>query len=537
LEIPDYIVVGSGCTGAMAAQTLIDSGQRVTMLDVGVEDRHYASLIPDMDFLSIRKTQQDQYRYLLGDSAESLSWGKVKTGEHLTPGRKHLLRLVDSFLPLDSDSFFPMESLAYGGLGSGWGLGCCEFSSGELTRIGLNSSEIDKAYTTVAQRIGISGNKDDASPYTIGRLDTIQPPPLLDRNNSLLLKKYQKKRAAFNKNGFYLGRPALALLTQDLGDRKKYAYRDLDFYSDKDESAYRPWLTINNLRKTGAFSYRGNLLVTLFTEKADCIEVNCLNTLTGKSELFRSKKLLLASGVLGTARIILRSSDSGHSRLPILCNPYTYIPCIQPAMIGKAAENRKMGFAQLSLFHDPQHNNMNVAMASIYSYQSLMLFRIIKEAPLNFVDGRILMQYLASGFQIMGIHHPEERGNQKYLELKADENSPTKDRLKAQYCLSESELELNREREKKFIKALRSLGSYAIKRINPGNGSSIHYAGTLPFSKTKEAFTLSPEGKLNGTSKVFVADGSGFNYLPAKGLTFTLMANAHITALKSLKNG
>jgi hypothetical protein len=29
---------------------------------------------------------------------------------------------------------------------------------------------------------------------------------------------------------------------------------------------------------------------------------------------------------------------------------------------------------------------------------------------------------------------------------------------------------------------------------------------------------------------VFVADGSGFRYLPANGHTFTLMANAHVVA-------
>jgi hypothetical protein len=40
---------------------------------------------------------------------------------------------------------------------------------------------------------------------------------------------------------------------------------------------------------------------------------------------------------------------------------------------------------------------------------------------------------------------------------------------------------------------------------------------------------------LGGTKNVFVADGSGFKYLPAKGLTLTLMANAHLVALNSLK--
>jgi hypothetical protein len=536
LEIHEYIVVGSGCTGAMAAQTLIEKGVKVTMLDVGVTDNKYLHLIPDKDFISIRKTETGQHRYFTGDEAEGIPWGKVKTGEHLTPPRKHITQLVDKYLPIDSNTFFPMESLSYGGLGSGWGLGCCEFSKQELQTIGLDPNRIEEAYNTVAGRIGINGAKDDASPYTVGDLNNYQQAPILDRNHQLLFKKYTANKKQLNADGFYLGRPALALLTEDLGERKKYAYRDMDFYSDLGQSAYRPWITINELKKKNNFNYVPNHLVTDFSEQGGQIEVHCINIITNAPATFKCKKLILAPGVLGTARIVMRSLKKENAKLPLLCNPYTYIPCIQPAMMGKEAEQRKIGFAQLSLFHDEQHTNFNVAMASIYSYQSLMLFRIVKEAPLNFVDARIIMRYLMSGIIIMGIHHPEEKSRSKYLELIQDDDSITHDKLKATYIIGNEENRKIDEREKKYTRTMRRLGAYAIKRIRPGNGSSIHYAGTLPFSKTGETFTLSPSGKLNGTQNIYVADGSGFNYLPAKGLTFSLMANAHLTALNALKN-
>ena len=47
--LPTFIVVGSGNTGAMAAQTLVEAGATVTMLDVGRTDATYAPLIPDAD--------------------------------------------------------------------------------------------------------------------------------------------------------------------------------------------------------------------------------------------------------------------------------------------------------------------------------------------------------------------------------------------------------------------------------------------------------------------------------------------------------
>ena len=80
------------------------------------------------------------------------------------------------------------------------------------------------------------------------------------------------------------------------------------------------------------------------------------------------------------------------------------------------------------------------------------------------------------------------------------------------------------------------MGCQPIKTIYTPHGGSIHYAGTLPFSESGEKFTIHSNGKLAGTKNVFVADGSGFNYLPAKGLTFTLMANAYNVAKNAMKN-
>lgn len=536
MEIHDHIVVGSGCTGAMAAQTLVEEGVKVTMVDVGIADNKYNALIPDKDFLSIRAEEKDQYKYLIGEDAEGVSWGKIKTGEHLTPSRKHVLKLVNEYLPLISESFKPMESLAYGGLGNAWGLGCCEFSEAEAKSAGLNYNDLSGAYKVISKRIGISGAKDDASKYTIGNSTECQSAINIDNNHNLLLNKYSQKKEQLNRKGFFMGRPALALLTEDQGNRKKYAYRDMDFYSDKDESAYRPWITVNELRKKNNFQYISGLLVTRFEEKENFTEVHCYNVEEKINTVLYCKKLILAPGVLGTARIVLRSQSNSIARLPLLCNPYSYIPCIQPLMVGRDVEKYKPGFAQLSLFHDPKGDNYDVAMASIYSYQSLMLFRIIKEAPLNFNDARILMRYLMPGFLIMGLHHPEKRGENKYVEMVRDKESITGDKMKAVYINSSEEKKIIRQRESLFTAAMRKMGAFSIRKINPGAGSSIHYAGTLPFSDKNELFRISPSGKLNGSDNVYIADGSGFRYLPAKGLTYSLMANAHLTALNVLKN-
>jgi hypothetical protein len=535
MKVHDVIVVGSGCSGAMAAQTLVEGGANVTMLDVGVKKPPETPKIPDKDFLTIRRTDQDQYKYLIGENASGVNWGKVGKGEQITPPRKYIMDLIDRFIPVDSKTFSSFESLGYGGLGIGWGLQCWEYSPADLKAAGLDLKKMHDAYNVVANRIGISATNDDAAEYTIGTLTHFQPSPSMDRNHKLISQKYSERKKYAHKKGFVLGRTPLALLSRDKQGRKKYGYKDMDFYSDNDQSAWRPWMTIDGLKKHKNFNYIGGYLVLKFVEKKSLghVEVHCLDVANEEIAVFYCHKLVLASSALGTARIVLRSFGE-LSRLPLLCNPYMYVPCIQPRLIGKEAEKNKLGFTQLSLFLDENHSHSNFSVASLYSYQSLMLFRLLKQVPLNFRAARRLMQYLQTGIVIMGIHHADTLSTNKYVKLKKDARSVTGDTLHISYKLDPEQFTEGRRREKKFLKIMRHFGTYPIKRVDPGFGASIHYAGTVPFSKKAMPGTLSYDGRLHKTNSVYVADSSGFNFLPAQGLTFSLMANAHIVAERVL---
>lgn len=533
----EYLVIGSGCSAAMAAQTLVEAGAEVTMVDVGMANPIYDSQVPADTFIEIRKHDPDQYRYLLGEKAEGAAWGEVGKGAQITPTRKHMLAGVDTYIPLDSTTFSPVESLGYGGLGIGWGLQCWEYSKSDIQAAGLDQQRMAEAYETVSKRIGISATKDDAAPYTIGTLKSFQPSPMMDRNHRLIYQKYLQHKARLDHDGLSLGRTPLALLTKDLNGRKQYQYRDLDFYTDSDQSAWRPWITVNSLRKKPNFTYLGGHLVVRFSEKKEYVEVTCLTVPGNEIVTLRCRMLISGAGALGSARIALRSQAENTVRLPLLCNPYTFVPCLQPAMMGKAVEPKKLGFAQLSLFLDEGRRHFDVSLGSLYSYQSLMLFRTINQIPfLGFRDARKVLQYMVSGLVIMVVHHPDRLSDKKYLTLVKSSTAPTGDRLRASYALDDEEQATFTRREKKLVNAVRTLGLYAAKRINPGHGASIHYGGTLPFSDTEKPLALSPSGRLHGSKRVYFADSSGFTYLPAQGLTFTLLANAHITAQKVLQH-
>ncbi len=57
-------------------------------------------------------------------------------------------------------------------------------------------------------------------------------------------------------------------------------------------------------------------------------------------------------------------------------------------------------------------------------------------------------------------------------------------------------------------------------------GSSVHYAGTLPMSRARGEHTVSETTQSHEVANLYVVDGATYPFLPAKNITFTLMANA-----------
>jgi hypothetical protein len=77
-----------------------------------------------------------------------------------------------------------------------------------------------------------------------------------------------------------------------------------------------------------------------------------------------------------------------------------------------------------------------------------------------------------------------------------------------------------------MIRFFRRLGCLPLKSIRPGEGASLHYAGTFPIRPDGGSLTCDRQSRLCDTQNVYLADGSVFPWIPPKGLTFNLMANA-----------
>jgi len=57
-------------------------------------------------------------------------------------------------------------------------------------------------------------------------------------------------------------------------------------------------------------------------------------------------------------------------------------------------------------------------------------------------------------------------------------------------------------------------------------GASVHYSGTIPMSTLEQPYTVSKYCQSNDFKNLYIVDGTTMPFLPAKNVTFTLMANA-----------
>jgi hypothetical protein len=518
----DILIVGSGPAGVQAAVEATRRGCRVGLVEIGNrKDAALVERIPEKPFSEIRRTDEEQAAYFMGDAKRVLQ-STERAGAHLTPPRQYMIRDAERLLPFASESFVPLQATSAGGLGVSWGAQVFTMTDGELGMMGLPVAEMRRYYGELSADIGVSGSGSEDG-RMIADLPNLQPALDLDTNAQSIFDRYSRGAQGARAEGFYLAPATLAVLSEKLGDRGANRYADMDFYSDVGKSAYRPQHTLDELLKLPNFSCMSGRLAERFTEGADgVVRLSCRNIGEGREEVFEGRRLILAASAINSGRMALRSLGGAGSEIGILNNPNHWIVAINRAMLGRPAADRRHSFAQLAgLLRMPGGADDFVA-AQFYSYRSLLFFRLLRDLPLPPRLGVMLMRFIVTAMTVINVHYPDRPAKSKQLRLK----SPDSDLLTGDYELPAEQVESILQGKRGMMRWLKRLGLMPLKVLNPPAGASIHYAGTLPFGDSGQPFTCGADGALHGARNVYVADSASWRYLPAKGLTFTLMANA-----------
>ncbi|HEV7731942.1 MAG TPA: GMC oxidoreductase [Candidatus Binatia bacterium] len=517
----DVLVIGSGPGGVNAAVPLVDAGLRVVMLDYGNTDTRYAPLIPHRDFTDIRRGDPSQHRYFLGDRFEGIPFGPVKVGAQLTPPRMHILADAPQRIPVDSPAFAVSISLARGGLGAGWSAGVFPFTDDELADMGLGTADMQSHYDAVAARIGVAGERDDLLPF-LPASPSLLPALDVDTGAESLLARYGRRRAALNADGFFLGRTRLAVCTRPYRDRGPEGYLDMAYWADLDRSIYRPQWTLEELQRAPNFTYLDRRFVERFSEDGDVVRVQATHADTGAAEVHEARALVMAAGTVGSTRLVLRALERYDTPVPILCNPYSYVPTVNLNTLGRPVRDRRHSLAQLTAMIRTTGERPRLLQAQVFSYRSLLTFKLMKESPLACPRSLAVLRLLMPHLAVLGINHEDRPTPDKTCTLRRG----TPDRLEVRYRPTADETRTQRADERSVLRFFRRLGCLPLKTVRPGEGASLHYAGAFPMRPEGGDLTCDRDGRLRATRNVYLADGSVFPWIPPKGLTFNIMANA-----------
>lgn len=527
----EVTVVGSGPSGVHFALTLLRRGIGVHMIDAGREGERPPA--PEADFAALRETLEDPVAYFLGEDLYGLALPGAAGEFYGFPPPKRFVFERPPDLPQRGEGFEPLGSWARGGLARAWTGGVYPFDDGELRDFPFGFPDIEPYYAEVAARIGVTGARDDLARFMPWH-DGIAEPLELDHPSRALMTRYGRVRERLRKRyGCHVGRSRVAVLTAPRDGRGACAYLGRCLWGCPVDALYTPELTLEECHTYDAFRYEGGTLALGFRfdegRRVRALRVRPLDG--GPEREVPVDRLALAAGTLATARLFLTSWMEGTGRraeLPgLMDNRQVLVPFVRPALIGRRFEPASYQYHQLSLGleTEPAREYVHGQITTLTTAQA---HPILATMPFDTRTAAFVFRNARAALGLVNLNFHDSRRETCSVALDASGDPGHPAVLHTRYAPPGDEQERIASALGRVRKSLRALGCV----VAPGAthvrpmGASVHYAGTLPMSGEPRPFTVTRDCRSHDFENLFIVDGSTFPFLPAKNITFTLMANA-----------
>jgi choline dehydrogenase-like flavoprotein len=531
------LVVGSGPSGVHFAETALDMGYDVTMVDVGRQAS--GAELPEARFDQLKDQLADPVGYFLGNSYEGAVLPDFDREYYGIPPSKQYAFEDPARFVRSSDGFEPLFSFARGGLAQAWTAGCYPFTDAELADFPFGYDRIGPHYDEIAGRIGVTGEPDDLAPFMPVHANLLSPIPL-DVHSAFLVEAYGRKRRVLNeKFGAYLGRTRVATLTEDRGNRHACTRLGRCLWGCPRAALYTPSETLSSLQAHSRFTYLGGVEALRFTfdgARATSLEVR--DCASGERKSLPIGRLALAAGTLSTSQLVLRSIRAGTGQRlrlnGLMDNRQVLVPFLNLRMLGRPYDPASYQYHLLGmgLVSDTPKTYVH---AQITTLKTALMHPIVQQLPFDLRTSLTIARLTHSALGVVNVNLHDSRRPTNWVEI--EEAPADTARLVIRYEPDPEEPGRLAAAIGRIGRALRRLGCIlppGMKHVRP-MGASVHYAGLLPMSVSDAGpWTTDPAGRLRALPNVIIADGATFPFLPAKNLTFTLMANASRVAREAL---
>jgi choline dehydrogenase-like flavoprotein len=500
------------------------------MLDVGYSKP--APVNPEDNFLELKGKLEDPVRYFLGSRYEAVIYPGA-AGEYygLPPQKGYVLTKPESF-SVQACEFTPLFSFARGGVAEAWTGGVYPFNDVELKEFPFRYSDLEPYYTEVASRIGICGLKDDLARF-LPLHANMGPALRLDQHSQYLLDRYEEQRQLLNQElRCYLGRSRIAVLSHDMEGRKSCTYLGRCLWGCPREALYTPSITLNQCCGYSNFRYVPGMYVNWFKYNASrhIASVVAESLADGRNHEFSAEAFVLAAGALSSSRIFMESIFRGDGEVirldGLMDNRQILIPYVHLRMIGQSYDPESYQYHQVAMGFETDLPEEYVH-CQITTLKTALLHPIIQRIPLDLQSAISVFRGIRAAMGVVNVNLHDWRREENHVTLEVDSAS-ARPRLRIQYSPPANEEQRISDTIRKVKRALWRLGCVVppgLVHVRP-MGASVHYAGTLPMSKEEANFTVTHDCRSHDFDNLHIVDGSTFPFLPAKNITFTLMANA-----------
>jgi hypothetical protein len=523
-------VVGSGASAVHFALSALERGHRVVMVDVGREGP--VSERPNDGFLELKAGLADPAEYFLGTRYEAVVYPDLEGEYYGFPPHKSYVFEPLRFLEVRSRGFAPLFSFARGGLAEAWTGGCYPFNDAELGAFPFDYEELGPFYDLVAKRIGISGMRDDLADF-MPLHGHLMEPLRLDHHSSLLLERYGRVRSRLRTRlGAHMGRARVAVLSTDRAGRSGCRYLGRCLWGCPVEALYTPSQTLAECQSKARFEYLGAHCASHFkTDGNRRIRSLVVEPVAGgEARELSVETLVLAAGTLSSSRIVLESIHRERGlRIALeglMDNRQILAPFLNLRLIGRPFEPESYQYNQLAIGLEGNRPEEYVHCL-VTTLKTALLHPIVQNVPFDLHTSLFLFRNLHAALGLINVnfHDTRRKGSSVSLEPAGDGSHP---RLRIHYSPPEDEEGRIAGTLRRLRRLLWQLGCVVppgMVHVRP-MGASVHYAGTFPMSASPRPFTVSARCRSHDFDNLYLVDGASFPFLPAKNITFTLMANA-----------
>ncbi|MFN2399241.1 MAG: GMC oxidoreductase [Gemmatimonadaceae bacterium] len=526
------VVVGSGPSGVHFALTVLQKGHRVTLLDVGREAP--ANVRPSDRFNELKANLHDPVEYFLGPDLEAMVSPGLQGEYYAFPPSKRYVFVDASDFGARARGFSPLFSHARGGLAQAWTGGVYPFNDDELRDFPFSYADIEPCYSEVARRIGISGVADDLARFHPVH-EHIMEPLRPDLHSEMLLAAYDARRAYLNHElRAYVGRSRIATLTRPSDGREACSYLGRCLWGCPTNALYTPAATLRQCERYPGFRYHPGVRVSHFRfdarRRITSVFAEAVDGSGGQPEDIAVDTLVLAAGTLASSKIFMESVRRGTGeilRLPgLMDNQQILVPFLTPRMLGTVSPAANYQYHQVGMgfvSDDPRE----FIHGQITTLTTALVHPIIQRMPFDLATSARVFRNLRSALGMVNVNLHDTRRADSFLTLEND-GGPKSSQLVIEYAPPAGDKTAIRSavsRVKKALRALRCIPAPGMTHVRP-KGASVHYAGTIPMGPGNATATADTDCRSNDFQNLLFVDGTTFPFLPAKNITFSLMANA-----------